>query len=339
MLENYELLDIESLKYLCQLTFHAKLFKESNNYMNEIILKEKKLDKNFQNLFVKINKEVFLYEKLKLEELEREYKKLYLFSKTKKKKNQNEEEEENKKEKEEKKEININDFVSYFNKTNDDSNTKKSKDKEDENSLTKNKKIPYELDPEKNKDLIAHLLTGLREIIVNKKEDLQKDIHQVIFTISSLLLKNTKNPEDLIFYNKILGDFSKYESDLYKNNEQTKRIINAEKYFCNGINLSKNISFQNKYKLAIYLNYAVFLYEKKKDSSSAFSLLNKCLNENKNFLKNLNDEESKKILLNIIKTKDLWEKDPLKIEEDVEKIKKNNEEMELLKEESSLSDF
>ena len=53
----------------------------------------------------------------------------------------------------------------------------------------------------------------------------------------------------------------------------------------------------------------------------------------------MNDEESKKILLNIIKTKDLWEKDPIKFEEDVEKIKKNNEEMELLKEESSLSDF
>jgi hypothetical protein len=337
MLENYELLDIESLKYLCQLTFHAKLFKESNNYINEIILKEKKLDKNFQKLFVKVSQEVFLYEKLKLEELEREYKKLHLFSKTKKKKNKNEEEEEKKKEKEEKKEININDFSSYFNKLNNDSNKKK--EKEEENSLTKNKKIPYELDPEKNKDLIAHLLTGLREIIINKKEDLQKEIHQLIFTITSLLLKNTKNTEDLIFYNKILGDFSKYESDLYKNNEQTKRIINAEKYFCNGINLSKNISFQNKYKLAIYLNYAVFLYEKKKDSSSAFSLLNKCLNENKNFLKNLNDEESKKILLNIIKTKDLWEKDPIKFEEDVEKIKKNNEEMELLKEESSLSDF
>ena len=337
MLENYELLDTESLKYLCQLTFHAKLFKESNNYINEIILKEKKLDKNFQKLFVKVSQEVFLYEKLKIEELEREYKKLHLFSKTKKKKNKNEEEEENKKEKEEKKEININDFTLYFNKTNDDSNKKK--EKEEENYLTKNKKIPYELDPEKNKDLIAHLLTGLREIIINKKEDLQKDIHQLIFTISSLLLKNTKNIEDLIFYNKILGDFSKYESDLYKNNEQTKIIINAEKFFCNGINLSKNITFQNKYKLAIYLNYAVFLYEKKKDPSSAMSLLNKCLNENKNFLKNFNDEESKKIMFKIIKTKDLWEKDPYKFEEDVEKIKKNNEEMELLKEESSLSDF
>jgi len=337
MLENYELLDIESLKYLCQLTFHAKLFKESNNYINEIILKEKKLDKNFQKLFVKVSQEVFLYEKLKLEELEREYKKLHLFSKTKKKKNKNEEEEEKKKEKEEKKEININDFSSYFNKLNNDSNKKK--EKEEENSLTKNKKIPYELDPEKNKDLIAHLLTGLREIIINKKEDLQKEIHQLIFTITSLLLKNTKNTEDLIFYNKILGDFSKYESDLYKNNEQTKRIINAEKYFCNGINLCKNISFQNKYKLAIYLNYAVFLYEKKKDLSSAMSLLNKCLNENKNFLKNFNDEESKKIMFKIIKTKDLWEKDPYKFEEDVEKIKKNNEEMDLLKEESSLSDF
>jgi len=69
------------------------------------------------------------------------------------------------------------------------------------------------------------------------------------------------------------------------------------------------------------------------------SLLNKCLNENKNFLKNFNDEESKKIMLKIIKTKDLWEKDPYKFEEDVEKIKKNNEEMDLLKEESSFSDI
>jgi len=94
MLENYELLDTESLKYLCQLTFHAKLYKESNNYINEIILKEKKLDKNFQKLFVKVSQEVFLNEKLKLEELEREFKKLHLFSKTKKKKNKNEEEEE-----------------------------------------------------------------------------------------------------------------------------------------------------------------------------------------------------------------------------------------------------
>jgi hypothetical protein len=343
MLENYELLDVESLKHLCLVTFHAKLFKESNNYLNELILKEKMLDKNFQRLLVKVNREILIGEKLKIEELEREYKKLYLFSKTKKKKNSNEEEEEDNKNKNEQNkvnytEINIKDFVSSFNKSNEDDLIKK-KLKEKEEKSSKKKRIPYDLDPEKNKDLIAHLLTGLREIITNKKEDLQKDIHQFIYTISSLLVKNAKNSEDLIFYYKVLGDFSKYESELYKTYEANKRIVNAEKYFCNAINLSNNISFQNKYKLAVYLNYAVFLYEKKKDLSSAMSLLNKCINENKNNFKNMNDDESKKIYLKIIETKDIWEKDPIKFEEDNEKLKKNNEEMDLLKEESSISDF
>ena len=48
MIENYESLNTESLKHLCQVTYHSNMNRECQIYLDTIINKDDKLDKEMQ---------------------------------------------------------------------------------------------------------------------------------------------------------------------------------------------------------------------------------------------------------------------------------------------------
>ena len=81
MIENYEKLKSNELKHLCHVTFRSNMNDECELYLEEIIKKDKRLERNMQILFAGNFKKIYLKLKNKIIVLENEYKKLQNFSK------------------------------------------------------------------------------------------------------------------------------------------------------------------------------------------------------------------------------------------------------------------
>ena len=83
MIENYESLNTESLKHLCQVTYHSNMNRECQIYLDTIINKDDKLDKEMQILLPANFKKIFYLLKNQIRMLNDELKKLTKFSKKK----------------------------------------------------------------------------------------------------------------------------------------------------------------------------------------------------------------------------------------------------------------
>ena len=86
MIENYEGMHSDSLKHLCQVTYHANMNRECQIYLETLINKEEKLDKEMQILFPTNFKKIFYVLKKQIMMLNEELKALTKFSKKKIKK-------------------------------------------------------------------------------------------------------------------------------------------------------------------------------------------------------------------------------------------------------------
>jgi hypothetical protein len=103
MIENYEGIHSESLKHLCQVTYHANMNRECQIYLETLINKDEKLDKEMQILLPTNFKKIFYSLKNQVMMLNEELKYLTKFSKKKNKKK-----EENKQQKNEENEDKVN---------------------------------------------------------------------------------------------------------------------------------------------------------------------------------------------------------------------------------------
>ena len=86
-----------------------------------------------------------------------------------------------------------------------------------------------------------------------------------------------------IFCKKILGDFYRYRISLssYKN-EIVENIQSCEKAYNEGLEIAKKIDDLDPYKLAIELNYGVFLYQHKNDLQTAKKIYENILKNSSN---------------------------------------------------------
>ena len=79
MIENYEGMHSDSLKHLCQVTYHANMNRECQIYLDTIINKDDKLDKEMQILLPANFKKIFYLLKNQISMLNDELKKITKF--------------------------------------------------------------------------------------------------------------------------------------------------------------------------------------------------------------------------------------------------------------------
>jgi len=304
MIENYEGMHSDSLKHLCQVTYHANMNRECQIYLETLINKEEKLDKEMQILFPTNFKKIFYVLKKQIMMLNEELKALTKFSKKKNKKK-----EENKQQKNEENEDKVNLGYSYSNFRRNSIIQKQNEDKKkQDNKNIKNIDNEFRLDPDKDKELISYFLSELRATIANYNTEIKNKIMD-FNNLLNKLINGTNNEIDKAYYEKLSGDFNRYSISLYlRPTDKKKYIKKSEDSYLKGIEILNNVSFKDPVKLSIYLNYAVLLFEEKNDKNEAINNLNLCLNEC-NQLDNDLCDDSRKILFIMKENKAIWELD------------------------------
>ena len=304
MIENYEGIHSESLKHLCQVTYHANMNRECQIYLETLINKDEKLDKEMQILLPTNFKKIFYTLKKQVMMLNEELKALKKFSKKKNKKK-----EENKQQKNEENEdkVNLGSSYSNFRRSSIIQKQNEDKKKQDDKNI-KNIDNEFRLDPDKDKELISYFLSELRATIANYNTEIKNKIMD-FNNLLNKLINGTNNEIDKAYYEKLSGDFNRYSISLYlRPTDKKKYIKKSEDSYLKGIEILNNVSFKDPVKLSIYLNYAVLLFEEKNDKNEAINNLNLCLNEC-NQLDNDLCDDSRKILFIMKENKAIWELD------------------------------
>ena len=143
----------------------------------------------------------------------------------------------------------------------------------------------------------------------------------------------TNNEIEKAYYLKLKGDVYRYAIEIYVTpDDKNKKINQSEQSYVKGIDLLNNISFKEPVKLSLYLNYAVLLFEEKKQKEDAIDFLNFCINGVSQIENELNDE-GKQILSKIKDNKVIWEFDNSKKLDYIDNEEEEKEEEEEEKEE------
>ena len=149
----------------------------------------------------------------------------------------------------------------------------------------------YENKEKKKKDSnFLNYILQYKKLVICKGENYCSFIANFI---KENLLPNANDSENKTFYLKIIADFNKYVAEFYDNNNNIY-IKNAEIFYEKALIEVKNLDFKKYIKLAVTLNYTVFLYEILNQKEKAIKVAEECLKNGRNAL-DKEDQENEEI--------------------------------------------
>ena len=130
-------------------------------------------------------------------------------------------------------------------------------------------------------------INTLKEIKI-VKNNTEKEIRDICNTLQDLvdkyILPKNDDVENIVFFYKLKADYFRYICEFAEGKEYTDNFNNAEDYYTKAYNLAlKNLPILNCNRMAVILNYSIFLYEIKKDKKTAFEIAKKTFFENDKF--------------------------------------------------------
>ena len=186
------------------------------------------------------------------------------------------------------------------------------------------------LDPKLNKEERDIICTGFKDMISDKrsswsilnsmerkekkkkintvkeikivKNNIEKEIREICNTLQDLIDKfiipNNDDIETLVFFYKLKADYFRYICEFAEGKEYEKNLIEAEKYYKKAFEISeKKLPIINCNRVSVGLNYAIFLYEIKKDKMAGFDLAQNTFKESMKFIDDLEKSKYRDTLL------------------------------------------
>ena len=96
----------------------------------------------------------------------------------------------------------------------------------------------------------------------DKIENELKDIcNDVLNLLDQHLLTNSHNPEAIVFYQKMKGDYFRYLGEFMTGDERKKVIDNAQDSYKKASDEAEKLKTTHPIRLGLALNYSVFYYE------------------------------------------------------------------------------
>jgi hypothetical protein len=152
-------------------------------------------------------------------------------------------------------------------------------------------------------------------IVTNFKNILETEINEVckniINLINNFLLKRILTDESKIFYLKMKGDYCRYLCEISPNENQNY-IEECEKSYKDATDLAQNFPWTNAIKLGLSLNFCVFYYDIKKNSTQAVKIAKEAIKGAKKQLDKIKEDEDKDASLTLQTLKEnisIWEKE------------------------------
>ena len=153
-------------------------------------------------------------------------------------------------------------------------------------------------------------------IVTNFKNILESEINEtcrsVINLINNYLLKRPLSDESKIFYLKMKGDYYRYLCEILPSNENQIFIEECEKSYKEATDLAQIFQWINPIRLGLILNFSVFYYEIKKNTSQAIKLGKEAIKGAKKQFDKIKEEEDKDTALTLQTLKEnilIWEKE------------------------------
>ena len=129
------------------------------------------------------------------------------------------------------------------------------------------------------------------------EKELDETCHEVLTLLDEKLIKQADSdaaPEEKVFYLKMKGDYYRYLSEVKTDEDKKKVVSKAEEAYEEACNLAlEKLPTTNPIRLGLALNYSVFHYEIKNDSTKACSLAKKAFDDSIAELDQLQDDTYK----------------------------------------------
>ena len=153
-------------------------------------------------------------------------------------------------------------------------------------------------------------------IVANFKNILESEINEtcrrVLNLINNYLLKKSLSDESKIFYLKMKGDYYRYLCEILPSNENQSFIEECERSYKEANDLAQNFQWVNPIRLGLTLNFCVFCYEIKKNTSQAIKMAKEAIKGVKKQFDKIKEEEDKDAALTLQTLKEnilIWEKE------------------------------
>eukprot|EP00344_Euplotes_crassus_P004180 CAMPEP_0196994216 /NCGR_PEP_ID=MMETSP1380-20130617/528_1 /TAXON_ID=5936 /ORGANISM="Euplotes crassus, Strain CT5" /LENGTH=230 /DNA_ID=CAMNT_0042409529 /DNA_START=24 /DNA_END=713 /DNA_ORIENTATION=- len=143
-------------------------------------------------------------------------------------------------------------------------------------------------------------------------EELASNCEKVINIVKDKCLQKAQEDEAKVFYLKMIGDYYRYTAESATGDQLAAVTENALKYYDEATKAGDNLKPYNSTKLGLALNFSVFYYELKNDSSKACSIAEESLNGAKEKIDEMDNEEARDALsiIELLKENlDLWKEE------------------------------
>ena len=141
----------------------------------------------------------------------------------------------------------------------------------------------------KNDEDSARKLELTKEFRGKVEDDLRKVCIEVQELLEKHVIPKTDEPEERIFFSKMMGDYFRYRAEFAESSERDEAADNSEKAYEEAMKV-KGSKLADPTRLGLILNYSVFLYEIKNNTEKACELARTGYDEVSNYVSDSQSE-------------------------------------------------
>ena len=150
----------------------------------------------------------------------------------------------------------------------------------------------------KEKKKKINTVKEIKEVKNHIENEIRETCKELQDLIDKNLLPNNDDNEILVFLYKLKADYFRYICEFAEGKEYDENIKKAEEYYKKAFEISdKKLPVINCNRVSVALNYAIFLYEIKKDKKNGFDIAQKAFKESMKFSDDLEKPKYRVTLL------------------------------------------
>ena len=143
-------------------------------------------------------------------------------------------------------------------------------------------------------------------------KELESNCQKIINIVDEKCLPKASDDEAKVFYLKMIGDYYRYTAETATGDKLSEVTEKAKEFYEKATEAAKALKPYNSNKLGLALNFSVFHYELKNDSSTACKIAEEALNGARDEIDNMDNDEARDALsiIELLKENlDLWKED------------------------------
>ena len=149
---------------------------------------------------------------------------------------------------------------------------------------------------EKNKK--KSTIKEIKEIKNHIENEIRETCKELQDLVDKELLPKNEEDEVLVFLYKLKADYFRYICEFAEGNELLDNLIKAEEFYKKAYEIAdKKLPIINCNRVSVALNYAIFLYETKKDKKNGFDIAQNTFKESMKFIEDLEKPKYRDTLL------------------------------------------